>query len=331
MLGLAAATGIAGAASALPGVASARTAAPYRDEGGLELSDKALVASLPGFRSRYATVNGVRLHYVIGGQGAPLMLLPGWPETWWEYRKVMPALAERYRVIAVDLRGMGTSGKPRGGYDKKTMAEDVYQLARHLGYQQVNLAGHDIGSMVTFAFAATHPEAATRIAMGDVAYPDDSWYQWSLIPRPGQRPFFLWWMAFNQVSRLPEELLTGRSIYLMNWKFAQPGALFDKDAVDDRAKAVYARAYGYPAAIRAGNGWYQALEQDIADLKTFPVVATPILAMYADPAVEGLPSLLPGLRGRATAVTPLEITNAGHYFVEDQPGQMIRGLTGFFG
>jgi pimeloyl-ACP methyl ester carboxylesterase len=330
VLGLAAAL-IVGAVSNVPGVASARAALSSAGAGEKGLSDDALMALLPGFRSRYATVNGVQLHYVMGGQGAPLILLPGWPETWWEYRKVLPALAERYRVVALDLRGMGTSDKPPGGYDKKTMAEDVYQFARHLGYEQVNVAGHDVGSMVAFAFAAIHPEAATRIAMLDVAYPDDSWYQWSLIPRPGQRPFFLWWMAFNQVDKLPQELLTGRSIYLMDCKFAQPGALFNQDAVDDSAKAVYANAYGYPAAIRAGNGWYQALEQDIADLKTFRVVRTPILAMYADTAVEGPPSLLPGLKGRATAVTPLEIKNAGHYLVEDQPAAVIRGLTGFFG
>jgi pimeloyl-ACP methyl ester carboxylesterase len=90
-------------------------------------------------------------------------------------------------------------------------------------------------------------------------------------------------------------------------------------------------AYGYPAAIRASNSWYQALEQDIADLATFPVVRTPILAMYADPDVEGPPSLLPGLQGVATNVTPLEIKNAGHYLAEDQPDAVISGLTAFFG
>jgi pimeloyl-ACP methyl ester carboxylesterase len=135
-------------------------------------------------------VNGVRLHYVIGGRGAPLVLLPGYPETWWEYRKVMPALAARYRVIAVDLRGMGGSGKPRGGFDKKTMAKDVLGLVRHLGYDQVNIAGHDIGSQVTFSFAANHPGAATRIAMLDVPHPNEFIYSLSIIPRPGQPAFF---------------------------------------------------------------------------------------------------------------------------------------------
>jgi pimeloyl-ACP methyl ester carboxylesterase len=330
-LRLTAGAGVVGALGAIPAAARAETTGAAAATARSKLSDKALVASLPGFRNGYATVNGVRLHYVVGGRGAPLMLLPGWPETWWEFHKIMPALAQRYRVIAVDLRGMGSSDKPEGGYDKKTMAEDVYQLARHLGYQRVNVAGHDLGSIVAFGFAATHPETAIRIAMLDVAYPDESWYQLSLIPRPGQQDHHPWWMAFNQLKVLPEQLLTGRSIHLINWKFAQPGALFNKDAVDDRDKSVYARAYDYPDAIRASNGWYQAVSQDILDLATFPVVRTPILAMHGDTNVQGPPGMLPGLQGRASDVTPLEIKNAGHYMPEDQPKLVIHGLTSFFG
>lgn len=98
-----------------------------------DVSDAALVRTLPGFESRFATVNGVRLHFVTGGNGDPVLLLPGWPETWWSYRKIMPELAKRYRVISVDIRGMGASDKPAGGYDKKTMAADIDALVRHLG------------------------------------------------------------------------------------------------------------------------------------------------------------------------------------------------------
>ncbi|MDT7614624.1 MAG: hypothetical protein QOF00_2071, partial [Pseudonocardiales bacterium] len=111
----------AAALAATTGVASAEQAAGT--------PDAELVRSLPGdFRNGYANVNGVRLHYVAGGQGEPLILLPGWPQTWWQYHKIMPSLAARYRVIAVDLRGMGGSGKPQDGYDKKTMARDIYEL-----------------------------------------------------------------------------------------------------------------------------------------------------------------------------------------------------------
>ena len=122
------------------------------------LSDEALAHSLlGGFVSASMKVNGVRLHYVIGGQGEPLILLPGWPETWWEFHKIMPQLAKTHRVIAVDLRGMGGSDKPRGGYDKKTMAADIQALASALRYDRVDIAGHDIGAMVAYAFAANYP------------------------------------------------------------------------------------------------------------------------------------------------------------------------------
>jgi pimeloyl-ACP methyl ester carboxylesterase len=329
-LRLGVATGAAGVAAAVPGIAPARAATPSGRLGEGDLSDEALVRSLPGFRNGYARVNGVRLHYVIGGQGAPLVLLPGYPETWWEYRKIMPALAARYQVSVVDLRGMGGSGKPQDGFDKRNMAKDIFELVRHLGHDQVNIAGHDIGSHVTFSFAANHPGAARRVAMLDVPHPNESIYSLSIIPRPGQ-PAFLWWFAFNQVKVLPEELLTGRFRLLIDTEMATPGLLADQEAISDRDREIYARAYDDPDAIRASNGWYQAFGQDIADLATYPVVRTPILAMYADVNVDGPPALLAGLKGTATDVTPLEIKNAGHYLAEDQPEAVIRGLTGFFG
>ena len=148
----------------------------------VDTSDAALVRSLPGFENGYADVNGTRLHYVAGGKGAPLFLLPGWPQTWWEFHRMMPALAAQFRVIAVDLRGMGGSGKPMTGYDKKTMAKDIFELARHLGYEKVNIAGHDIGSMVAFSFAANYPETTLKLALLDVPHPDEFFAKLTLLP-----------------------------------------------------------------------------------------------------------------------------------------------------
>ncbi|MFJ9033435.1 alpha/beta fold hydrolase [Streptomyces sp. NPDC102274] len=124
---------------------------------------------IEGFSSGFAEVNGIRLHYVAGGQGYPLVLLPGWPRTWYQFHKIMPPLAEHYRVIAVDLRGMGDSDKPATGYDKKPMAQDIYELIRALGYSKVNIAGEDIGAMVAYSFAANRPEATRKIAFWEVA------------------------------------------------------------------------------------------------------------------------------------------------------------------
>ena len=116
-------------------------------------------------------MNGTRIHYVEGGKGTPVLLLPGWPQTWWEFRKIMPELAKRHRVIAVDLRGMGGSAKPGLGYDKKNMAKDIHELTQALGYKQVNIAGHDIGAMVAYSFAANYPDVTLKICLIDVAHP----------------------------------------------------------------------------------------------------------------------------------------------------------------
>ncbi|MGW4664888.1 alpha/beta fold hydrolase [Streptosporangium sandarakinum] len=123
-----------------------------------------------------------------GGKSEPLVLLPGWPATWWSYHKVMPALARRYRVIAVDIRGMGASDEPAGGFDKKTMARDIYELVRTLGHDGVNVAGHDIGAMVAFSFAANHPAATRELALLDVLHPDESLHQIRCFSGPGRSP-----------------------------------------------------------------------------------------------------------------------------------------------
>jgi pimeloyl-ACP methyl ester carboxylesterase len=103
-----------------------------------------------------AIVNGVQIHYVIGGHGDPVVLLHGWPETWYERRHVMPALARNYTVIAPDLRGLGDSSKPLTGYDGKTVADDIFKLVTQLGFKQIFLVGHDWGGQVAYSYAAAH-------------------------------------------------------------------------------------------------------------------------------------------------------------------------------
>ncbi|MEU6866129.1 alpha/beta hydrolase [Streptomyces sp. NPDC046876] len=290
------------------------------------LDDAALAASLDGgFTSRHAQLDGVRLHYVEGGSGEPLVLLGGWPQTWWQWRKVLPALAAHYRVIAVDLRGMGGSGKPAGGYDKKTLAGDVHRLLGRLGIESAHVVGHDIGAMVAYAFAANHPRATRKIALLDVSHPEPGWAELPLIPREGIR--HLWWFAFNQVEGLPEQLLAGRSRLLLDWLF---GAMApDGDDIDDHARRVYARAYDEPDAIRAGNAWYRAFAQDIADLAGYAPVTAPILALGGERSnYERLVTAVPQL-GTDTRV--VRVDGAGHYLPEERPEAVVEELTRFLG
>lgn len=295
-------------------------------------TDQALAASLPGgFTSRYAEANGVRLHHVAGGSGDPVLLLGGWPQTWWQWHKVMPALARRYRVIAVDLRGMGASAKPVDGYDKKTMARDIRELVRHLGYDTAHIIGHDIGAMVAYSYAANHPEATAKISLLDVPHPEAGWNDFPLLPGPGQQidrgpGIYLWWFAFNQVKALPEQLLEGRMRPLIDWLIARLAA--DPAAIDEDSRQIYARAYSTAEAIRAGNAWYQAFRTDITDAQTYRPVSAPLLGLGGRDNYGYLCELLPA---KGTDVTVRKITGSGHYLPEEQPQAVVKALTEFLG
>ncbi|GAB2709875.1 alpha/beta fold hydrolase [Nocardia thraciensis] len=301
------------------------------------LSDAALAASLDGgFSSRVAEVNGIRLHYVDGGAGAAVVLLGGWPQTWWQWHKVMPALARRYRVIAVDLRGMGGSGRPVAGYDKKTMAADIRALVRQLGLDSASVVGHDIGAMVAHAYAANYPEATDKIALLDVPHPDAGLSDLRLLPEPDQHVdsviedgarSYLWWFAFNQVNGLPEQLLDGRFRLLIDWLFARQTV--DPSTIDDRSRQVYARAYSTTEAVRAGNAWYRAFNQDIEDERAYGKLTTPILTLGGDRSnYEYLRNRMPA---KGTDVVVEKIADCGHYIPEEQPGATIEALVKFLG
>ena len=153
---------------------------------------------------RTAVVNGIHIHYVIHGQGAPVILLHGWPEFWYSWRKQIPVLGERFEVIVPDMRGFGYSDKPRTGYDTRTAASDMHELARVLGYQRVSLVAHDIGARVAYRFTLDHEETVARLALLDSTPPHESYGP--------QRPQVVrerWHSYFHQQYDLPEKLIKG--------------------------------------------------------------------------------------------------------------------------
>lgn len=294
-------------------------------------SDTSLVNSLPGFREGTASVNGITLHYVAGGQGDPVVLLPGWPQTWWEYHKVMPELARTHRVISVDLRGMGASSKPANGYDKKTMAADIAALVRSLGFAKVDIVGHDIGSMVAYAFAANHPQLTRRVVMMDVPHPDPQLATWALLPGVGQfgdkvgdgSNAYPWWFAYHQVKGLPEKLgADGRIRLEQDWFFHY--LTKDGRQIDERSRQVYARAYRSTDALRAGNAWYQAFPQDIVDYRTYGNLDMPVLAL-GGPGFTWLQSTLTPKVANLTAVK----VDSGHFIPEEVPQFLLQHLGTF--
>ncbi|GGW13582.1 hydrolase [Streptomyces capoamus] len=281
--------------------------------------------TLEDFEHHYADVNGTHLHYVTGGSGEPLVLLPGWPQTWWQFHKIMPALAERYEVIAVDYRGMGSSDKPEAGYDKKTMARDVYELVRHLGHERVHVAGEDIGAMVAYAyaFAANHPDATRKLALWEVGHPGDVFNELRMLPQPGQP--HLWWFAFNQVDDLPEKLLAGRYRLLIDYLIGIEST--DPDAIDEASRNIYAAAHEQPGAVRASNAWYQTFGQDIEDARAYDPLRMPVLGL-GGMNFGFVPALL---EGKATDVRYVEMKGAGHYLSQERPEELTRELLAFLG
>ncbi|MEU0502629.1 alpha/beta hydrolase [Nocardia sp. NPDC005998] len=299
-------------------------------------TDTELAASLDGdFISAHAEVNGIRLHHVTGGTGEPLILLGGWPQTWWQFRKVMPELARHYLVTAVDMRGMGSSSKPESGYDKKTMARDIHELIRHLGYESAYVVGHDIGASVAYHLAATFSDSVRRVVTVDLGVPDASWLEIPMLPASDEQATALekgrggypWWFALNQLRELPEQLLTGRFRLVIDWLYGH--MLADQSSVEEEARRIYAAAYDTPEAIRAGNRWYQTMRQDIADLATYPVVTLPILTLAAEQSYSALREQMSPEKG--TDIRVVRIDGSGHYVPEEQPAQMIRELLAFFG
>jgi len=293
-------------------------------------SDRALVDSLPGFSEGFAKVNGVRLHYVAGGKGPLIVLIPGWPQTWWAYHKIMPELAVNHRVVSVDIRGMGASEKPDGGYDKRTMADDLSALIRELGEQNADVVGHDIGAMVAFSLAANHAEQVRKLVMLDVAHPSAGYLKLPLLPTPGtfgdkldeDHPY-LWWFAFHQVKGLPEQLLEGRAGLEHAWFFKYMAK--DEAAIDAHDRAVYASAYSSRDAIRASNGWYQAFGQDIADDGRYEKLSMPVLGLGGP----GYPRLKAALDAKAPGSQTFRIDGSGHFIAEEKPASLLKYLLEF--
>jgi len=290
-----------------------------------QYSDIELIKNLPGFENKYTTVNGIKLHYVEGGNGKPLICLPGWPQTWYSFQPVAMQLAKEYRVIIIDLRGMGTSEKPRSGYDKKTMATDVHQLVSQLGFEKVGLMGHDIGGMVAMSFAFNFPELTEKLIVLDGSHPSEGMYQMPLIPSPGtfnekmdgEMPY-AWWMGFNQVKNFPEQLLEGRFHLLQQWLFNY--VMIDESKMTVLERAVYAAAYNDKDSIRASNAWYQTFHQDIEDAKHYQQLTMPVLGIGSYISYNYMNYGLPFV---AADLQVVGIMDSGHYLFEEKPQEVL--------
>jgi pimeloyl-ACP methyl ester carboxylesterase len=271
------------------------------------------------FSHHMASVNGVQIHYVIGGQGKPIVLLHGWPQTWYEWRHVMPALAKNYTVIVPDLRGLGDSSKPVTGYDGKTTAEDIYQLVSQLGFKNIFLVGHDFGVQVAYSYAAAHPNEVKRLVILDVPIPGIG---------PGENITGLWWVQFHMVRDIPEMLVNGHERGYLTWfyKYTCNPAAITKEDVDE-----YVNHYSDPGGMRAGFEYYRALFDDIKQNKEYSRVKLPMHILALGGKCSFGTAALDSMRLLATDVRGGIVPDSGHWIPEEQPDFLVDQLFKFFG
>jgi pimeloyl-ACP methyl ester carboxylesterase len=277
------------------------------------------------FSHHTANVNGIQLHYVMGGHGDPIVLLHGWPETWYAWHKVMPALAKNYTVIAPDLRGLGDSSKPPSGYDGKTVAEDIHQLVTQLGFKSIYLVGHDIGVFVAYPYAAAHPTEVKGLAVWEAPIPG--------FFVPGNPP--LWWVLFHQTPDVPETLVQGRELPYLSWFYQH--LAYDPAAITQEAINEYVSHYSVPGGMRAGFEYYRAIPQDAMQNQNYSKtnLTMPVLTLQGGyiPVFGGnitMSSIEYGMKQLAQNVTGITVPNSGHWIAEEQPVFLAKLLNTFF-
>lgn len=268
----------------------------------------------------------VELHVVSAGAGFPVVLLHGWPQTWHEWRRLIPLLAGRYRLVAPDLPGLGASSRPPT-YDKKSIGADLREMCEQLKLEHFHLVGHDWGGPCAFALACAAPRAVRTLAILDVTIPGIG----PDISQGGRR----WHHAFHMTPELPEALVAGREREYLGWFYRefcwQRGAIAPADVEE------YLRSYAQPGAMRAGFEYYRSLPQDKADNQALAAsgfrLPMPVLALggaraeargRGEEPLESLRAIAADVRGGA-------IADCGHFIPEEQPAELAERLLAHFG
>jgi pimeloyl-ACP methyl ester carboxylesterase len=274
-------------------------------------------------------VGGLRMHCLRGGDGPPVFLLHGWPQTSHCWHRVAGTLAETHTVIAPDLRGYGRTDKPVGGYDKRTMAADVAGLAEQLGFERVAVVGHDRGGRVGHRWALDRADQVERLAVLDIAPTREMWRRLDSDIANGY-----WHWLFHLQPDLPE-LLAGQNIaaylgyFFERWTFQRQGL-----AAEDVAE--YVRAFSAPGALRAGFDDYRAsfphdADLDNADFAAGRRVTQPLLALWGQNGLLGKLPTLDIWRQYGEQVTGAALAECGHFLPEEQPDAVLAHLREFLG
>ena len=290
----------------------------------------------------YADLGDVRIHYVTAGKGEPVVLLHGWPQTWYEWRDVIPLLSGNYSLIVPDMRGLGDSSRPKTGYEKISLADDIFRLmSGHLGYKQWKVVGHDWGTAVAYALAATHPEAVEQLVLIEGALPDLTGKAHEGIGFNIRELHISgkgWHMNFHLNMELPELLSQGREEIYLGWFYrnlASPSYEMPDETVEE-----YLRTYTQPGAMTAGFNYYRTWPREVDKLyqltegKKLPM---PILRVSGTDPYRQRPDLkrktppnMYWLKSIADDVSGVMIEESGHWVPEEQPEVLSKCLLEFF-
>ncbi len=276
------------------------------------------------FTSRYVETGDLRQHVVTGGDGPPLLLVHGWPQTWYAWRLVMPTLARDFQVIAPDQRGTGLSGKLEDGYDTGTLAGDLAALMDALGHERFAVAGHDTGMWIGYALAADHPDRVDRLAVAETPLPGVS-------PSP---PLFadahlnnaLWHFAFNRLAGVNDRLVTGREDVYFGWQFATKAA---RPLPGYAVQHYIVTLAADPAALHASFAIYRALDATIAQNQKRKTrrLTMPVLGIGGAKSLGE--QVADTMKLSADNVQTLVIPGCGHHPPEEAPEETLAALTAF--
>lgn len=272
-----------------------------------------------GFAHRTVRADDVTLHCVVGGSGDPLVLLSGWPQSWYAWHKVMPALASRYTVAAIDLPGLGDSEKPADGYDTATVARRVRAGVRALGLDRILLVTHDIGTWVSFPYAHEYAAHVRKLVMMDAAIPG------LYAPPPDPR---LWHFGFNQQPGLGEALTKDRERVFIDWFFKNRTQVVG--AIGERDIDEFERVYSAPGAMAASFRFYRAMPESARQNLAWAERARlgmPVLVLGSDSALGR--TMVEAVGKLGGDVTGEVFAGCGHYIPEEMPERLLERVLPF--
>lgn len=265
----------------------------------------------------------IAIHCVEAGSGNPLVLIHGFPQHWWMWRKVMPTLAQHHRVIAIDQRGMGGSAITSQGYDKSTLARDLKALLDALGIDKAHICGYDLGGGTAFAFAHLFPQTVEKLLMIEYAPPGFG-YEYGMQPAPDWQS---WQLAFFTVPDVAVQFIAGKERELLAWYFWHWS--HNPEAIDQADFEVYVRQLQKPGSLRAGFSHFASVFEDTRQVQAFAAskLTMPLLALGGERGAGAY--VLGAMQRLAERAEGGIVPRAGHWIADEQPEELARRMLDF--